>query len=50
MQEAGEEQSRVVMWVKRDDYRKAEEEQKLCFHAGGIINAQIAVPCTGCSL
>ena len=26
-----------------------EEEQKLCFHAGGIINAQIAVPCTGCS-
>ena len=27
----------------------SEEEQKLCFRAGGIINAQIAVPCTGCS-
>ena len=27
----------------------SEEEQKLCFQAGGIINAQIAVPCTGCS-
>ncbi len=27
----------------------SEEEQKLCFQAGSIINAQIAVPCTGCS-
>lgn len=27
----------------------SEEEQGLCFQAADIINAQIAVPCTGCS-
>ena len=26
-----------------------EEEQALCFRAAEIINAQTAVPCTGCS-
>ena len=26
-----------------------EEERNLCFRAADIINAQISIPCTGCS-